>query len=155
MTRIEILQIITGYVGTLGFAILFNIKGRRLLGAAFGGFLSWTLFVLLGNVINSEPIRYFIVSATCSAYAEVMARVLKTPTTTLQITALIPLIPGASLYYTMAYALESDMARFITKAVSTLKLAAALALGIVFTTMIMTVIYKVKGAKRHGNCETV
>ena len=155
MSRVEILQIITGCIGTLGFAVLFNIKGKRLLMATLGGLLSWTLFVLLGNVIESEPIRYFIVSAICSVYAEIMARILKTPTTTIQITALIPLIPGASLYYTMAYALESDMARFVTKAVSTLKLAGALALGIVFTTMIMTIIYKIKGVGKHGKCEAV
>lgn len=155
MNRVEILQIITGCVGTLGFGVLFNIKGKRLLMATIGGLLSWAVFVLLGNVIDSEPIRYFIVSALCSAYAEIIARVLKTPTTTIQITALIPLVPGASLYYTMAYALESDMAKFVTKAVSTLKLAAALALGIVFTTMIMTILYRLKGVKQHGDCKTV
>jgi len=155
MTQAEILQIVTGCLGTFGFSVLFNIKGKRLWMATLGGMISWTLFVLLGNVIESEPIRYFIVSAVCSAYAEIMARVLKTPTTTLQITALIPLIPGASLYYTMAYALESDMGRFVTKAISTLKLAAALALGIVFTTMIVTIIYKLKGVKQHGNNQTI
>lgn len=148
MTQTELLQIITGFLGTLGFSVLFNIKGKRLAMAAFGGFLSWALFILLGNVIASEPIRYFIVSVSISIYAEFMARVLKTPTTTILMTALIPLVPGASLYYTMAYALESDVTRFVEKAIYTLQLAGALALGIVVTTMVVTIMNKLNMRKR-------
>ena len=151
MTGVELMQILTGVLGTLGFAILFNIKGKRLVMAALGGFLSWTLFLLLGHVIVSEPARYFIVSMATSIYAEIIARVLKTPTTTIQMTALVPLIPGASLYYTMAYALESNIERFIEKAVYTLQLAAALALGIVVTTMVVTIMNKVKQEAKDGN----
>ena len=44
MSLTEIIQIITGFIGSLGFAVLFNIRGKRLIAAAFGGFLSWTLF---------------------------------------------------------------------------------------------------------------
>ena len=139
--RAEIIQIITGLLGTLGFSILFNIKGKRLLAATFGGFLSWTAFLLLAPVIESEPIRYFLVSVFISFYAEMIARVLKTPTTTVLMSALVPLVPGGSLYYTMAYALGSDLEKFVTKAMSTLKLAGALALGIVITTMVMRAIY--------------
>lgn len=151
MTQAELLQIITGFLGTLGFSVLFNIKGKRLLMAAFGGFLSWALFVLLGNIITSEPIRYFIVSVSISIYAEVMARILRTPTTTILMTALIPLVPGASLYYTMAYALGSDVGRFAEKAINTLKLAGALALGIVVTTMVVTSMNKMKRKTQHGD----
>lgn len=140
MTQTEIMQILTGFIGTVGFSILFNVKGKRLIMASFGGFMSWALFVLFGNFIASEPIRYFIVASTVSIYAEVMARRLKTPTTTMLMTSLIPLIPGGSLYYTMAYALESDATKFINKGIYTLQLASALALGIVITTTVARVV---------------
>ena len=154
MTTVELMQIFTGFLGTLGFSVLFHIRGKRLVMAALGGFLSWLLFVLLGNVISSEPIRYFIVSLLTSFYAEWMARLLKTPTTTFLMTTLIPLVPGASLYYTMAYALGSDMEKFIQKAISTLKLAGALALGIVIATMIVKIM-KTKGDKQNGSIKTI
>jgi uncharacterized membrane protein YjjB (DUF3815 family) len=154
MTTVELMQIFTGFLGTLGFSVLFHIRGKRLVMAALGGFLSWLLFVLLGNVISSEPIRYFIVSLVTSFYAEWMARLLKTPTTTFLMTTLIPLVPGASLYYTMAYALGSDMEKFIQKAISTLKLAGALALGIVIATMIVKIM-KTKGDKQNGSIKTI
>jgi uncharacterized membrane protein YjjB (DUF3815 family) len=154
MTTVELMQIFTGFLGTLGFSVLFHIRGKRLVMAALGGFLSWLLFVLLGNVISSEPIRYFIVSLVTSFYAEWMARLLKTPTTMFLMTTLIPLVPGASLYYTMAYALGSDMEKFIQKAISTLKLAGALALGIVIATMIVKIM-KTKGDKQNGSIKTI
>ena len=131
MTAQEIIQIITGFIGSCGFAILFNVRGRRLVFAALGGFISWTLFVIFSRFVPSEPANYFMVSFLISIYAEVMARALRTPTTTFIITALIPLIPGGSLYYTMAYAFESDLSRFLDKGIDTLQLALALALGVI------------------------
>lgn len=136
MTAFEFLQIITGFLGSFGFAILFNIRGKRLVWATLGGFLSWALFVLLGFLTPNEPLRYFIVALTISVYAEIMARLLKTPTTTFHMTALIPLIPGGSLYYTMSSVFEGNLAHFLDKAIYTLELAVALALGIVLVSAV-------------------
>ncbi len=124
------IQIITGFLGSLGFAILYNIRGKKLIAASLGGFMAWALFLLLGLFMDSEPMRYFIVSMSISLYAEILARVLKTPTTTFIITALIPLIPGGSLYYTMSSAFGGNFDVFLRNAVSTLSLALALAIGV-------------------------
>ncbi len=133
MTQAEILQIVTGFLGSLAFAILFHIRGKKLVFAGLGGFLSWTLFVLLKVVTESEPIRYFLVAVLISIYAEILARLLKTPTTTFIISSLIPLIPGGSLYYTMASMLDGTTEAFFEKAIYTLELTVALALGIVLS----------------------
>ncbi len=140
MTNFEILQIATGFLGALGFAILYNIRGRKLFLAALGGFLSWTLFVLLKFVMPNEALRYFLVAVTLSVYAEVMARLLKTPTTTFLITSLIPLIPGGSLYYTMTSAFVGNVDGFMTRGMYTLRLAVAVALGIVLTSAITKIL---------------
>lgn len=134
MTKTELIQIISGFVGTLGFTVLFNIRGRRLVFTALGGFLSGTLFVIFSKFIDSEPLNYFIVALIVSVYAEVMARVLKCPTTTFVTASLIPLIPGGSLYYTMANAFSSNREGFVEKGIYTLQLASALALGIIVAT---------------------
>ena len=140
MTNFEVLQIITGFLGTLGFGILFNVRGVRLLVASIGGLLSWFLFVVLSNFIGSEAVNFFLVALLVSIFAEIMARILKTPATVFATLSIIPLIPGSSLYYTMAYAFESDLSSFIIKAADTLKLAAALALGII-TAITLTKIF--------------
>ena len=142
MTVTEITQIIAGFIGTLGFAVLFNVRGKRFLFAGLGGLLSWLLFVILSYFITSEPISYFIVAALISLYAEILARALKTPTTTFITISLIPLIPGGSLYYTMAYAFESNTEDFLEKGIYTLELASALALGIIVATTLTKMFYK-------------
>ena len=133
----EILQILASLIGTAGFGFLFNIRGKKLWFASLGGMLSWLLFLLLGGLIGSEVLRYLIVSMAMTVYAEIFARVLKTPATTFCIVSLIPLVPGGALYYTMAYALSDRGQLFIEKAIYTLELAAALSLGIVIVTAIV------------------
>ena len=142
MTSSELIQIATSLIGSLCFGILFNMRGKRLIAAAVGGLLSWGLFVVLSHFILNEPINYFIVAAVVSLYSEIMARILKTPAAPIVTTSLIPLIPGGSLYYTMASAFESNFTMFLEKAVSTLKLACALALGIIVVTAISQFLFK-------------
>ncbi len=147
MTTAEIIQVITGTIGSFGFAILFNVRRSRLVAVTIGGFLSWLLFLLFQRIIADEAICYFLVATLISLYAEGMARLLKTPATVFICPSLIPLIPGASLYYTMSYAMAGDNGAFVEKAIATLKLAAALALGIVAATVLMKLILRV--------CQTV
>lgn len=143
MTPNEWLQVLSAFTGTLAFGFLFNIRGKKLLLAALGGMLSWLLFLLLGMQIESQVLRYFLVSILLSLYSELLARLLKTPTTTFCIVSLIPLIPGSSLYYTMSYALQ-ERGQFAATALHTLQLAAALSLGIVLVTALMRSLTKFK-----------
>ena len=127
----ELVVILTGALGSLGFAVLFNIRGKRMVAGTLGGLLSCLLYVLLMRTGLSEAATYFFVSLSITFYAELMARALKSPTTTFLMISLIPLVPGGSLYYTMASVFEGNLGSFVGKAVNTLSLAAALALGIV------------------------
>lgn len=126
-----LLQILMAFFGTIGFGMLFRSRGKKLLLAGLGGMLAWSLFLLLGCWIESEPIRYFIVSVIISVYAEVLARICKTPAGTFGILSLVPLVPGGGLYYSADYALSGDMGAFVEKALSTLSLTAMLSVGIV------------------------
>ena len=143
---IELKLIIGGLLGTVGFALLYNIRGKRLVAAAGGGLLCCALFVILGLFIENEPLIYFIVSLATSIYSEILARVLKTPTTTFIICALIPLIPGGALYYTMSSAFEGNFDVFLTNAISTLLLALALAVGVCMTVAGTRFIMRIKAA---------
>ena len=140
----KLLQIAAAAAGTLGFAVLFNTRGKKLLAATAGGLLSWTAFLLLNAVIPSEPVCYLIVAFLLTFYAEGMARILKTPSTTFTITTLVPLIPGGSLYYTMEYAFEKNAALFRTQAVHTLLLAAALAAGVILASALVRTVHRLR-----------
>lgn len=131
-----IIQSVTALFGTLGFGFLFNIRGKKLVYAAVGGMLAWMLFLAMEPIIESEPLRYLIVSACSTTYAEVLARALKTPATTFSIITLIPLVPGGALYQTTTAALDRNTEVFIPKMIYTVELAVALSLGIVIVTAI-------------------
>ena len=148
----DLIQIFTGFLGSLGFSILFHIRGKKLLMASLGGLMSWTVFLLLAPLLPSEATRYFFASAAVTIYAEVFARVMKTPTTTFLVPSLIQLIPGGSLYYTMNYALNEQWTAFASKAIYTLELALALALGIIAVTtlnrMVIVISKKLRGVEK-------
>lgn len=137
----ELTMIITGCLGAAGFALLYNIRGKRFVFAALGGLLAIAAYVALRFVLDNEILNYFICSLSVSLYAEIMARVLKTPTTTFVITGLIPLIPGSSLYYTMTGAFSGNLNSFIEKGLYTLGLAGALAAGIIVTLGVAKVVF--------------
>ena len=132
----KVIQVLMGYLGSLGFNVLFHIRGRKLFFASLGGLISWTVFLLLEPVLPGEAIRFFFAAAAVTVYGEVFARIEKTPTTTFLVPSIIPLIPGGSLYYTMNYALNKQWAEFSQRGYYTLQLALALALGILATTTV-------------------
>lgn len=137
MTWVDILiQILTSFFGSLGFGVLFHVRGRKLLFSSLGGLIAWALFLLLGCWIPSEILRYFFVSVLISVYSEILARLCKTPATTFSVLSLIPLIPGGSLYYTMTYALQGSE-EFFSKALHTLGLASALSVGLLLVTAVV------------------
>ena len=150
MDLTDLIQIFTGFLGSLGFSVLFNIRGRKLWVASLGGLISWTIFLLLEPVFQGEASRYFFAAAAVTVYSEVFARVLKTPTTTFLVSSIVPLIPGGSLYYTMNYALNEQWDLFVQKAFSTLELALALAVGIIdITTLTRMYVAILRRLKNH------
>lgn len=126
-----IIQIIASFVGTFGFGILFNIRGKKLIVSSLGGAFAWFCFLVFNALLGREILCYLLVSVIASIYSEIMARVIKTPVTTFSIAVLIPLIPGSALYYSLKYALEGSTGDFVAKASYTLSLAAALSVGII------------------------
>ncbi len=138
------IQILFGFLGSFAFAFLYNIRGKKLVFAGVGSLLAVGSYVLLAEIIENTAICYFIVAAMISVYAEMMARVLKSPTTTFIPLALIPLVPGSALYYTMAYVFDSDWNGFLDKGIYTMSLTVALALGIVMVNAIIKMMNKEK-----------
>lgn len=135
-----VLQLFMSFFGSLGFAFLYNLRGKKLILGALGGALSWAIYLLMDLPGYSETLRYFVASFSLAIYAEILARVIKTPATTFLIPGLIPLVPGGSLYHTMRYGLNKRWYLCTTQAMYTLKLALALALGIVAVLSVLGVI---------------
>ena len=123
-------------VATFGFCISFNIKGEKIFFAAIGGGLSWFFYSLPLEFGLSNTTSLFISSIIFSVYSEFLARIFKTPVTTFVICALIPLVPGSGMYYTMLNAISGDINKALELGLNTLGSAGTLALGVLFVSTI-------------------
>ncbi len=125
------LQLITSFFGSLGFAMVFQVRKRNLLPCAVGGFFCCGTYLLLHDVLG---VHLFLASlaagAVCQIYSEILARLVKTPATVFYITALVPLIPGGLLYRTMEAAVSREWENFVLRGAETLYTTLGLAIGI-------------------------
>ena len=140
-------QTLVAFFGALGFGIIFNIKGRKLIFASIGGGLSWFFYLLFIKIGISTILSLFCSSVIFSIYSEICARCLKTPVTTVIICALIPLVPGAGMYYTMYETIKGNLSGALELGLNTLASAGILALGIIFVSTITRQVMNLKKVK--------
>jgi len=140
-------QILVSIIASLGFGIIFNIKGKNLIFAALGGGLSWFCYLFFSKQGMSEPLSFFCSSILFSIYSEICARILKTPVTTTIICALIPLVPGAGMYYTMYETITGNVDKAIQLGLNTCASAGSLALGVIFVSTITKQVTHLKQVK--------
>ena len=76
-----------------------------------------------------------------------MARIFKTPVTTFVVCALIPLVPGSGMYYTMREAVAGNISKSLELGLNTLASAGTLALGVLFVSTITRLIFAAKRRK--------
>lgn len=131
-------------IASLGFGILFNIKGKNLILSALGGAIGWFFYLLSMKFSSSKLFSLFIASLAVSIYSEIMARIFKTPVTMFVICALLPLVPGAGMYYTMYEYISGDISSFLSLCFETLSSAGAIALATILVTSITKVIIEIK-----------
>lgn len=127
----------SSFIATLGFGILFNIKGYKLILAGIGGMIGSVVYSLALDVQISEVTALFMASLSFSLYSEILARICKTPVTTFIICSMIPLVPGKGMYETMKIAISGDAIGALQKGLDTITYAGSLALGIIVVSTIM------------------
>lgn len=128
-------------LGCTGFSILFNIHGPGGILCAMGGVVSWAIFSLVTTHTGSQMLGYLWGAIFASAYAEIMARVRKYPAISYLVVSLFPLIPGASVYYTMNYAVQGNMEQFAAQGMRTGAITGVIAVGVLLVSSIVRFIY--------------
>lgn len=99
---------IAAFLGTLGFCILFHVPVRHMFFASLGGAIGWLTYIYLINSGTSPVAACFLGACLVSLLAEIFSRAGKEATTLFIIPGIIPLVPGAGLYYTMTSLLNND-----------------------------------------------
>ena len=103
-----VINLLTALLGSAGYALLFNVRKQLLPLAALGGALCWGVYLLAGRLTASIFLQAFAASAVTAVWSEALARIKKTPAQQYLIIALVPLVPGGTLYYAMNALIRQD-----------------------------------------------
>ena len=121
-------------VALLGIAVIFDVPPKKMLWAMIGSVISCVI-MLIGDKYGLDPlITNMLATALPCVYCEIMARVLKTPTTVFMIPSLLPLVPGSRLYYTMFYLFSGEQQLFMDNMLAAVKICTGIALAIIVVT---------------------
>ena len=58
-----IIQLLAALVGSLGFAALFNLHGKKLIVSALGGLGAWAVYLALNSVLTNANLSALITCA--------------------------------------------------------------------------------------------
>jgi uncharacterized membrane protein YjjB (DUF3815 family) len=140
-----IVQTLMGAIGSVGFAILFNVRGTRLILFFLGGALAWGVYLLCTRNGGSMFLGLLLASMSAAFISEVLARIVHSPVLILLVPMLIPLIPGRDLYYCMDALVRSDKETFFTHGTAAVTAAGAIGLGIICTTALSHIVFSIVG----------
>ena len=85
-----------------------------------------------------------MVASSLAVYAEVMARVMKSPATGFLVVGVLPFVPGGGIYYTMEYCLSGDTQLFLSTGIHTFGVAGAVAVGILLVSSVTRLLRPVR-----------
>ena len=135
MIRIA-LVVFAGMIGSVGFSLIFGVAKKHFPYAVISSVISCLAFEVVYALVDSMFLAAFIGAGLAAAYSDIMAHRIKAPATVMIIIGIIPLVPGARLYYTMLGIVRDDVEMFSKNGESALLIAAGIAVGIIAVTAI-------------------
>ena len=118
--------------GAIGFSLLINAPKRTLVPSALTAMLGYLLYIVLQEFAGFGAMSsYFIASAFMSVLCEIKARLMRMPSTIFLLAALVPLVPGYSIYRAMLFLVEDNGSAAAAMALSAVQGVAAIAVGAV------------------------
>ena len=68
--KTEIIQVLASFVGSFGFAVLYNLRGRKLCMAGISGMVSWIAYLVAWNEMPSVFAANLAAAAVATVYAK-------------------------------------------------------------------------------------
>ena len=144
---------ITSFIGTLGFSMIVKIRPKYLFFASVGGLLTYAAWFLCDFYGQGIFISNFVGAIAGAIYAEVLARVFKTPTIEFSLSSVIPLAPGSFLYYAISSFINNDYDNAFDNMVKTLVIGFAIAAGMICVSIVPIVFSKNRTKHRENMAE--
>ena len=135
------------FIAVLAFAILFHAPRREWAPCGLPGMVGWVVYWLAVQGGVSVVAASLCGTLALALLSRVLAVVRRCPVTVFLTGGIFPLVPGAGIYYTVYAFITGDNAGALFKGVETLKIAGAIALGIVLVLALPRGVFRVFAAR--------
>lgn len=124
-------EFLTAFVGTIAFALLFQVPKEYYVNCGLAGGCGWICYKLLlaGCGLFSSTFFATVLVVFLSRLSAVRRHC---PVTIFLVAGIFPLVPGAGIYWTAYYVVTDQLAKASDRGFQTLKIAVAIVLGILF-----------------------
>ncbi len=136
-----LIQLAMAFLSAGFFGLKLGMKRKtRLWMAALGGLLGWGTYLLADYFGANDFLACLIASMVGALAAQIMARTFRAPATVFLVPAIIPLVPGRALYYTLSSIINNEEALSSAWGTTTVLEALAIALGMVVVLLAFTAV---------------
>ena len=136
-------QFIFAMLAVCGFAILFRVPLKHIPVCVTVGALCWICYQVSMHYWDSPVLAVFIGSCLAGLLSDICSRLFKEAATMFTIPCMIPLVPGAKIYYTMVALLDHDTETTATIGTETLMMAGAIAAGLLITGALIGIVRRI------------
>lgn len=140
-----LIQFIYAFCATTGFAILFHVPKKEILPAGIVGAVGWLVYMYCNLDGNGVLIGCFMGACVVGLIADIFSRIFKEAATVFIIPGILPLVPGAGMYYTTLYFINGELEMAATRGTETLLMAGSISLGLLVIGAIFKIYYALKG----------
>lgn len=146
----DLLQILAAGIGTVAFGALFGVPSQYYPYCGLIGASGWAVYVFLWMRTGfwSEAVVVFLATVLVILMSRFFAVRERCPVTIFLICGILPLVPGAGIYWTCYYLVTGQLDEASTRGFSALKAAVAIVLGIVFVFEIPQRFFKGKAVRK-------
>lgn len=122
--------------GTIGFCYMLDAPRKTIFPASMIALLSYLIYELMYIGLSQSLIfSYFFATVVITVICEMVARRMRMPTTVFLLSAMVPLVPGYSIYHAMLCLVQNNGAMAASSGMAALQAAGAMAVGAAVTSV--------------------
>ena len=123
-------------IACLAFAAIHRNNPKRIIFCGLGAVISWIAYAIVAYITHDDIfISCMIAAAVGTIVSEAFARILKAPATIFLVMAILPLVPGGSLYYATFYLVTKDQVNARINGMATALSALGIAVGLILVSV--------------------
>ncbi|WP_144475091.1 threonine/serine exporter family protein [Cytobacillus oceanisediminis] len=133
-------QLITSFIASAAFGIIFNAPRESLVKCGISGMVGWIVYFALDTNGFGTIFATLMASFLIAVVSQMFAKAYRMPIIIFSVAGIIPLVPGGLAYDAMRHFVENDYDIALSLAAKASMISGAIAVGLVFSEVINQVI---------------